>query len=66
MKQYPVVNDFIDKHTKEYYRQGSIYITNDTKRAEELQEKGFLGDEVKQPATKKGKGKNVDEDREAE
>jgi hypothetical protein len=66
MKQYLVVNDFIDKHTKEYYTKGSMYSTNDAERAEELQQKGFLGDEVKQPTTKKGKGKNADEQRETE
>ncbi|MBY6269323.1 hypothetical protein [Parageobacillus thermoglucosidasius] len=66
MKQYPVLNDFIDRYTKEYYRKGSMYSTNDAERAEELQQKGFLGDEIKQTTTKKGKGKNVDDGRETE
>lgn len=66
MKQYPVLNDFIDRFTKEYYPKGSMYSTNDAGRAEELQQKGFLGDEVKQPANRKCKGKNADEDRETE
>ncbi|MED0702821.1 hypothetical protein [Aeribacillus composti] len=66
MKQYPVVNDFIDKFTKEYYPQGSVYFTDDKERAEELQSNGFLGDEIKQPTSKRGRGKNADEDRETE
>jgi hypothetical protein len=66
MKQYPVINDFIDKFTKEYYPKGSMYFTNNAERAEELQQKGFLGDEIKQTTTKKGKGKNVDDGRETE
>jgi hypothetical protein len=66
MKQYPVINDFIDKFTKEYYPKGSMYFTNDAERAEELQQKGFLGDEIKQTTTKKGKGKNADDGRETE
>jgi hypothetical protein len=47
MKQYPVVNDFIDKHTKEYFPKGSMYFTNDVERAQELIDLGFLGEEVK-------------------
>jgi hypothetical protein len=46
MKQYPVISDFIDKNTKEYYPKGTVYTTKNEKRAKELQEKGFLGDAV--------------------
>jgi hypothetical protein len=68
MKQYPVVNDFIDRFTKEYYPKGSMYFTNDAERAEELQSQGFLGEEIKQSTNRreKGKGKNADENRETE
>jgi hypothetical protein len=63
MKQYPVVNDFIDKHTKEYFPKGSMYFTNDVERAEELQGRGFLGEEVKtqRKNTKKVDKSGVDE-----
>ncbi|MEJ9151075.1 hypothetical protein [Bacillus smithii] len=47
MKQYPVLNNFIDRHTKEYYPEGSTYFTNDAERAQELFDLGFVGEEVK-------------------
>ncbi|KXG09947.1 hypothetical protein AT864_01507 [Anoxybacillus sp. P3H1B] len=65
MKQYPVLNDFIDRFTKGYFPKGSMYVTNDTERAEELQQNGFLGDEIKQPA-RKGRGKNANENENSE
>jgi|GEM_PF-2969556 len=65
MKQYPVLEDFIDRFTKEYHPKGSMYFTNDLERAEELQQNGFLGDEIKQPA-RKGRGKNANENENSE
>ncbi|MED0649759.1 hypothetical protein P9246_15720 [Aeribacillus pallidus] len=65
MKQYPVLEDFIDKYTKKYYPKGSMYFTNAAERAEELQQNGFLGDEIKQPA-RKGRGKNANENENSE
>lgn len=51
MPNYEVLTIFKDKNTKRRYEIGSIYPTDDTERAEELQEKGFIGEQVK------GKGK---------
>jgi hypothetical protein len=34
--------EFIDRHTRVYYAVGDSYETDDQKRAEELQEGGFL------------------------
>lgn len=57
MKQYTVVKDFIDKFTKNYHPEGSVYFTNDAERAQELIDLGFLGEELK---TQRKNTKKVD------
>jgi hypothetical protein len=46
MKKFNVIADFVDKNTNVHFSVGNTYETNDDVRAEELQEKGFLGDEI--------------------
>lgn len=62
MKSYKVLKEFRDKHTKERYGSSRLYVTDDTKRAEELQKGGWLGNEVvekqlESPKEPEGKGK---------
>lgn len=45
-KSYKVLKEFRDKNTKERYGSSRLYVTDDTKRAEELQKGGWLGNEV--------------------
>ncbi|WHY76231.1 hypothetical protein QNH20_19185 [Neobacillus sp. WH10] len=40
--KYEVIKDFFDKDTGEFHPEGSEYETKTTKRAKELQKKGFL------------------------
>jgi hypothetical protein len=48
MKKYKVLAAFVDKFTKKYHAEGTIYETDNEERAEELQNKGFLGEEVQE------------------
>jgi hypothetical protein len=40
--KHGVLKDFFDKNTGEFHAKGSEYETKTTKRAKELQDKGFL------------------------
>lgn len=50
--KYPVIKKFRDKYTKIRYKIGDIYETEDIKRAEYLQSKNALGEQVDKPADK--------------
>jgi hypothetical protein len=54
--KYSVTASFIDKKTKDYYPEGTIYETKSKERANELQSGGFLGEEVKATVTKPKNG----------
>jgi hypothetical protein len=55
MPKYVVSTAFIDRFTHVFYREGSIYETNDAARAEELRKGGFIGEEIAPPAKPKAK-----------
>ncbi|GIP38643.1 hypothetical protein J31TS4_19230 [Paenibacillus sp. J31TS4] len=44
--KYEVKKEFIDKHSKEYFSEGSVYETENTERADELAKAGFISEEV--------------------
>jgi hypothetical protein len=50
--KYPVIKNFRDKYTKIRYKIGDIYETEDAKRAEYLQSKNALGEQIDKPADK--------------
>lgn len=43
---YLVEKNFIDKETKRLYKAGTVYITDDGERADQLRKNGFLGVEL--------------------
>ncbi|KZR60391.1 hypothetical protein [Pseudobacillus badius] len=47
--KYQVKKAFVDKNSGEHHEQGTIYETTSASRAEFLQQKGFIGEEVKNP-----------------
>ncbi|MGD6845237.1 hypothetical protein ACQCVH_22295 [Bacillus infantis] len=46
-KAYQVIRPFRDKGSKEKYLPKNPYDEGDAKRVKELQEKGYLGEEIK-------------------
>lgn len=53
--KYPVISEFVDKHTKVYYAKGAVYETEKKARAEELQGGGFIDQEIEAPLKKESK-----------
>ncbi|MFS1519686.1 hypothetical protein V1503_24990 [Bacillus sp. SCS-151] len=46
MPGYEVKNTFRDKYTKELFKPGDEYPTEDTERVQYLKNKGFIGEEI--------------------
>jgi hypothetical protein len=62
MKKYKVLAAFVDKFTKKYHAVGTIYETDNEERAEELQSKGFLGEEVRKNSERHEQSQQSEED----
>ena len=53
--KYKVIRKFRDKNTAKLYEVDSVYETSDKRRAEFLQKKGFIGEEIKDKKPEKKK-----------
>ncbi|WP_124728808.1 hypothetical protein [Staphylospora marina] len=61
--KFRVIHNFIDKYTKVYYPEGTVFETDSDKRVKELRELGFIGEEIEseKPKPKAKKKANTDE-----
>lgn len=48
MKQFKVIKEFRDKYTDEHYRPGVIFVSDESERIADLQERGLIGGEILQ------------------
>lgn len=53
--KYLVISNFIDKNTRELFKEGSLYSCSDESRANELIDKKFIKKQEKQAKARKSK-----------